>query len=247
MFTALLLISLALNVLAYLTAGQETRARWRKWLVWMGRVWFLRRFKLLALCVLVALVGCALGCTAGPRLAYLPDVPQPPPEANLPVDMRLKNWVGTDADGDRGGSCVHASTRHDFRAAGEWELDELWFKNSFEGPEYAIRLLEKLDSIGVKFAATEDGDIELLEAASRDGRWATIFYYPSHSVNFCGFDEINGNEVAILLDNNFPNDYIVVEKNLFIESWRHAYGGFAVVPWITQIVPRTFPRSYETR
>jgi len=198
------------------------------------------------LCVaLLAIVGCV---PAGPQLVYLPDMPQPPPAADLPVELRLKNWIGTDVTGDSGGSCVHATGRMTFRVAGEYALDAAWFANAtrgFEGPESASRLLEKLDSQGVLFAATEDGDLSLLEEASRDNRWAIIFYYPGHSIAFCGFDEIDGQQVALLLDNNFPEAYIVVDKQLFIDSWVHAYGGFACVPWITQVVPRTYPRTYE--
>jgi hypothetical protein len=199
--------------------------------------------------LVLLLIAIALGCgTPGPELVYLPDQPQPPPYAHLPEELRLKNWIGTDVDGDSGGSCVHATTRMNFRVAGEYQLDAAWFANAtrgYEGPESAGRLLDKLNSQGVMFAATEDGDVSLLEEASRDNRWAIIFYYPGHSIAFCGFGVIDGREVAILLDNNFPEQYIVVEKQLFVDSWKHAYGGFACVPWITQVVPRTYPRSYE--
>ena len=203
---------------------------------------------LLLLLIAIAL-GSVLGCSAPlPDLVYLPDQPQPPPAADLPVELRLKNWIGTDVDGDSGGSCVHASTRMVFRVAGEYELDAAWFANAtrgFEGPESAGRLLDKLHSQGVIFGATEDGDLGLLETASEEGRWAIIFYYPGHSIAFCGFDVIDGQEVALLLDNNFPDAYIVVEKQLFVDSWKHAYGGFACVPWVSQVVPRTYARSYE--
>jgi hypothetical protein len=194
--------------------------------------------------ILLLAIACLLGCS-GPQLVYLPDMVQPPPAADLPVELRLKNWIGTDVDGVSGGSCVHATTRMVFRTAGEYELDQEWYQAKYEGPETANRLLDKLHSLGVVFAATEDGDERLLEDASAAGRWATIFYYPSHSIAFCGFDYVDGRESAILLDNNFPDAYIIVEKQLFLDSWKHAYRGFAVVPWLTQSVPRTFPRSYE--
>jgi hypothetical protein len=213
--------------------------------VWVLKTWLLKR---LGFCWLISVVAIA-GCSApGPELVYLPDQPQPPPAANLPVDLRIKNYIGTDQDGDRGGSCVHVTTRMNFRAAGDYDLDLVWFENAtrgYEGPETAGRLLDKLNRQGILFAATEDGEVELLETASREGRWAIIFYYPSHAIAFCGFDTIDGREVALLLDNNFPESYIVVEKQLFLDSWIHAYGGFACVPWITQVVPRTYPRSYE--
>jgi hypothetical protein len=205
--------------------------------------------RFVVLLLIAIALGATLGCTApGPDLVYLPDQPQPPPAADLPVDLRLKNWIGTDVDGDSGGSCVHASTRMVARVAGDYDLDLVWFQNAtrgYEGPESAGRLLDKLNREGRIFAATEDGDLDLLETASEEGRWAIIFYYPGHSIAFCGFDVIDNQEVALLLDNNFPDAYIVVEKQLFVDSWQRAYGGFACVPWLTQVVPRTYPRSYE--
>jgi hypothetical protein len=196
---------------------------------------------------LLLIAAILLGCSSEPpamQLAYLPDVPQPPPRSDLPVDLRLKNWIGVDVDGDSGGSCVHASTRMVYRVSGEYELERLWHENRFEGPETAYRLLEKLDRVGVPFLATEDGDEELLEIADRTGRWATIFYYPSHSIAFCGYEQFEGEECAFLLDNNFPDQYIVVPKGYFLDSWKHAYTGFAMVPWINPPVARSFPRTY---
>ncbi len=198
----------------------------------------------------IVLIACILfvGCD-NRRLIYLPDVPQPPPAADAPVEMRLKNWIGVDQDGDRGGSCAHASTRNVLRAAGEYQLDAVWFQKAsqgYEGPESADRLLEKLNREGILFQATEDGDVGVLETATRTGRWAVIFYYPSHAITFCGFYDVDGKPSALLLDNNFPDRYIVVEKRFFIDSWQKAYGGFAVLPWVTPIVPRTFPRTYRS-
>lgn len=196
--------------------------------------------------LLMLILVMAIGCAPQRRLQYLPDVPQPPPRADLPASLRLENYIGTEDTGQSGGSCAHVSTRHCFRAAGDWELDREWASTPYhEGPEYGDRLLEKLDKKGVIFAATEDGDIEVLEAANRSGRWATIFYYPSHSITFCGFDVINGEEVALLLDNNFPEYYIVVPRELFEHSWKNVYGGFAAVPWRNRVVPRTYARTKE--
>jgi hypothetical protein len=201
----------------------------------------MRNAVLLLMCMIFA-----VGCGPQRRLQYLPDQQQPPPRADLPVDLRLENYIGTEDTGREGGSCAHVSTRHCFRAAGDWELDREWASTpGHEGPEYGDRLLEKLDRKDVIFAATEDGDIEVLEAASRSGRWATIFYYPSHSITFCGFETIGGDEVALLLDNNFPDYYIVVPRKLFEHSWKNVYGGFAVAPWRSRVVPRTYSRTRE--
>lgn len=182
-------------------------------------------------------------------LVYLPDQIQPPPVNDLPEELRVKNWIGTDQDGDRGGSCVHAAIIHTFRSAGRNDLEQVWYVNrgrGYEGPETAYRIMDKLDDQNIPFAATEDGDIRLLEEASKTHRQAAIFYYPSHCINFQEFayvetDDFVG-EAAILLDSNFPDRYIVVDRQTFERSWEY-YGGFAVVPWIEPVVPRSFPRA----
>lgn len=200
--------------------------------------------------LLIVLGLLVAGCGQPEKLIYLPDARQPAPRADLPEPMRLKNWIGTDQDGDRGGSCAHASGRMVFRAAGAYGLDRVWFEKStqgYEGPESADRLLEKLNREGVVFAATEDGDARLLEEASRTNRWAVIFYYPNHAICFCGFASVDGQPSAVLLDNNFPDRYIVVEKNTFLRSWKEIYGGFAVVPWnLTPTISRTYPRTFRS-
>lgn len=193
------------------------------------------------------------GCSSASRsldLVYVSDIQQPVPVTDLPESMRVENWIGRDEDGIVGGSCVHASTINCFRSAGRFDLEQEWYDHrdeGYEGPEADFRLLQKLDSRGIKFAATDDGDIEVLEAASATGRMAVIFYYPSHSINFVEFNVIDGQPVAILLDNNFPDAYIVVPKDVFLDSWRNLYDGFAVVPWIEPNPSRTFPRTLPKR
>ena len=198
----------------------------------------------------VLLCGCDQPSTPqAVDLVYLPDQIQPVPVNDLPDSLRIKNWIGTDQDGDRGGSCVHASIIHTFRSAGRGDLEQLWYENrdrGYEGPETAYRIMDKLDDQRIPFAATEDGDIRLLEESSRTRRQAAIFYYPSHCVNFQEFAIVNGEESAILLDNNFPDRYIVVDRQTFERSWDY-YGGFAVVPWLEPIVARTFPRAIPRR
>lgn len=203
--------------------------------------------KMLAFVALGLVVGCS--ANRGLDLVYLPDREQPVPIADLPEEMRIKNWIGTDVDGQRGGSCVHASTIHCFRAAGRYDLEQKWYANrtrGYEGPEADFRILQKLDEQGIPFLATdgrcEPKDIEVLEIANATGRWAVIFYYPQHSINFVGFDDVNGVPHAILLDNNFPERYIAVPRDVFEKSW-YGYGAFAVVPWIEPVVPRTYPRT----
>lgn len=205
-------------------------------------------------------------------MQYLPDRPQPVPMADLPLEYRVENWVGVNSLG-RGGSCMWASLWNCVRGANRPDLEQLLEsrKNTgFEGPETLPGLARKLASIGIPWAATEDGDVELLKAATISNRWAVVGYYTGHAVNFCGFATLNprarialadyaarnklglryrasnstADRVAILLDNNDPRSYIVVEpRERFVDNWRKKYAGIGLVPWLDRFVPRTYPRT----
>ena len=236
--------------------------------------------------ILAFLLLCGCGPTYSRKLVleYQPNRQQPVPSADLPLELRIKNWIGTNDRGSRGGSCFWASMWMCIRASGrediEQRLDEMRGRG-YEGPEHLLSMARKLDAIGVPFVATEDGDIRLLEEASRTRRWTAIGYYPAHAICFVGFYELDrssidmllsagvplitgdpnnhwryatyadladleGQEAAILLDNNFPNQYIVVESRArFERSWRELYGGMAVTPWLSPMLPKTYPRTVE--
>jgi hypothetical protein len=198
--------------------------------------------------LLTLAIGFVCGCDSRPlpNLQYLPNREQPIPVAHLPIDYRLKNWIGTNDRGSRGGSCFWASVYMCVRHADRPDIEELLIQHrgdGFEGPEHLTSMCRKLDSIGIPWAATEDGDVELLERASEQRRWAAIGYYPGHAICFCGFYETGQGEIAILLDNNFPDDYIGVPKSLFVDSWKHAYGGMGVVPWLEPAIVNSYPRT----
>ena len=245
----------------------------------------MRGAKNVILLLALAFTGCAPVAYQRPlQLQYLPDRQQPVPSADLPQELRIKNWIGTNDRGSRGGSCFWASMWMCVRASGRVDVEERLAEmrgNGFEGPEHLLSMCRKLDSIGVPFVATEDGDERLLEEASRTRRWTAIGYYPAHAICFVGYYELDraaiyelvnagvplitgdtenhwryatygdladleGQEVAILLDNNFPNKYIVVEsKQRFLRSWKDLYGGMAVTPWLSPIMPKTYPRTQE--
>ena len=207
-----------------------------------------------------------------PRLQYLPDREQPVPMADLALASRVENWVGVNSLG-RGGSCMWASLWNCIRGANRPDLEailERSKRSGFEGPETLPGMAQKLDSIGIPWAATDDGDPSLLEAATASNRWAVIGYYTGHAVNFCGFATLNrdglralqgyasrnqldirssaifaaGEQVAILLDNNDTRSYIIVEpRERFERNWRGPYHGIGIVPWLERFVPRTYPRT----
>lgn len=221
--------------------------------------------------LLLFAVGCSSAATPSLELVYLPNQMQPVPSADLPVDLRVKNWIGTNDRGSSGGSCFWASMWMCVRASGRTDIEEQLAERlnaGYEGPEHLLSMARKLDAIGVPFVATEDGDVRVLEEASRTRRWTAIGYYPGHAICFVGFYELTpqaveqlqfagvpihgdmtqlaGQEVAILLDNNFPSKYIIVkDKQRFLRSWRELYGGIAITPWLSPIMPMTYPRTAE--
>lgn len=80
------------------------------------------------------------------------------------------------------------------------------------------------------------GDESVLERCTKDRRGGVIFYYPNHSIMFCGFTP-DGKD-AVVLDNNRIEKYIVIEKQKFLKEWR-GYGGVCVVPTIGNPPPPT--------
>lgn len=199
------------------------------------------------LVLMVLALGLLCGCDQPlPNLQYLANREQSIPVAHLPEDYRLMNWIGTNDRGSRGGSCFWASVYMCIRQADRPDIEEslIRFRSAgFEGPEHLTSMCRKLDSIGIPWAATEDGDVELLERASQQRRWAAIGYYPGHAICFCGFYNTGQGELAILLDNNFPDQYIGVPKPIFVDSWKHAYGGMGIVPWVEPAIVNSYPRT----
>lgn len=133
---------------------------------------------------------------------------------DLPREMRERNWGG--------GSCVHASTVMVLRWQGHEELAD-WWRRTYSGGEHGQGLTSKCERAGLRFAYTNSGDEQFLEWVSRTRRGATIFYKPSHSICFCGYE----NGQAVLLDNNRIDVFERVEKQEFIRRWK-GYGGFAL-------------------
>lgn len=141
------------------------------------------------------------------------------PTVNLPYSLRQTNWVDP---ATRSGSCWHASLKSVFNWQGQTHLKNWW---PYQGGEYADRGHKRLDSAGVKYAATTSGNVRLLEWMLRTRRGAVITYWPAHAVTLVHLDD----QWAGILDNNRTNQVIWVPRREFIPKWQ-GYGGWATSP-----------------
>ena len=149
---------------------------------------------------------------------FAADPPVEVPVVNLPPSAREWNWGG--------GSCVHASTVADLRWLDEWEVAK-WWRKTYSGGESFNGLTSKLKKAGIPYDATASADVAVLERCSDNRRGAVIFYYPNHSILFCGFV----GDRAYVLDNNRINSFIEIPKATFLKNWK-GYGGVAISPQI---------------
>lgn len=136
--------------------------------------------------------------------------------ADVPPALRQPNWAPYGF-----GSCVHASTITLLRWQGQFELAD-WWKENYNSGEYSDRLIKRMEDAGLKYAYTQDGDVEFLEWACRNRLAAGIFYFPRHAVNLVDLND----QYAVLLDSNRPSQYLYIPREEFIREWR-GYGGFA--------------------
>jgi hypothetical protein len=191
------------------------------WLLRHENVSVARRSANLAIVFALGLLLSLCGCEVGPQLVELPSPPAEVPPANLPLGLRQENW----ADRNGSGSCVIASSIYHFRWQNQEQL-ATYFRRSYAGGQTATSIREKWRAAKIPFVSTESGDPDFLEWASRTRRGAIIWYFPSHCVHFCGYGIVDGQEVALLCDNNRVRNYIRIPKREFLANWR-GYGGFA--------------------
>lgn len=175
--------------------------------------------------MLLLLSGCDFEIDFGDNPNQCPDgkCPRPSvvhpcevPAMNLPEDLRMHNYSG--------GSCVHASTESHLRWLGEEEWAD-WWRAHYSGGESLSGLVSKLEANGFQYAYTSSGDPAFLDWCNRTRRGAVIFYKPSHSINFVGWDPVT--HEAMLLDNNHVDHYERVPHDDFVRGWK-GYGGVAV-------------------
>jgi len=184
---------------------------------------------LLALVLLVPLLGCKVETNPNrcPDGGCDINVDVDVSAVDFPAALRQRNWtVGGK------GSCMHASWTNCLRSQGLWEQAD-WHKSRYGGPESIYGLRQKIDHL--TYSDTTTGSSEFLEQCDRTRRWALIYYFPNHAINFCGYEDGK----AVLLDNNNTSRYIRIDKQLFLARWR-GYGGVAAAPCYSPLPPKPF-------
>jgi hypothetical protein len=175
------------------------------------------------LAMLIALCCCGCVQPSQPETRLLPRLGvMEVPGGNLPVELRPYNWT------DRGGSgsCVNASTVFNLHWTNQPEMAD-WWRRNHAGGETSTTIRRYHDQKNLRYFYTLKADPSLLDWCTATRRTALIWYYPSHCINFCGFVTENGKQVAYLLDNNRPKQFIKVERSRFLREWA-GYGGFAL-------------------
>jgi hypothetical protein len=224
------------------------------------------------LAVLAAATGCDLVAIDGEGGSSMPRTsaatkPYENPIVNLPRDLREWNWGGGSCV--HASTVMHLRWQNAMDLADYWRKTYSGGE-SYNGltsklqrnkvPFYAtaggggsdvagdfIRFLEtqalQRGTPGRGWFGTFRGDVDVLERCTAERRGGVIFYYPNHSILFCGFIHYDGDnrysssaDYAIVLDNNRIETFIAIEKSDFIRKWR-SYGGVCIVPTIGEPRP----------
>jgi hypothetical protein len=190
---------------------------------------------------LLAILPLAIGCEVlEPQYRRLPAPPPEAPVVNPHLSIRQSNWLGP----NREGSCAHASLVNLLRWTGDEQLGEQWKRRYGGDGEYASRIRNRCEEMGIPFAYTEKANLALLDFAHATRRGAILWWKPSHCCTFCGWVKLaDGRTYAVILDNNSVGKYELTERSQFHKLWA-GYGGFALTPLLDPPSPPVY-RSYE--
>ena len=150
------------------------------------------------------------------------------PVVNVPKTDRQSNWLGS----QREGSCVYASMISLLRWQNRYETAKT-LRNRYGNGEMPTGLAANLDREGIRYAYVTNGDVKFLEWAVRTRRGAAVTVMGGrHMICLVHLDS----KVAILLDNNRVDNFIVVPREVFLAEWR-ASMGWAVTPIYAPAAP----------
>jgi len=174
------------------------------------------------ICV-IALLLFAVGCDDVVTVRALPSPEPTVPSANLPVEIRERNWLGDKKEG----SCVYASLVNHVRWLNLPELAKK-IRSEYGNGEYESRLKANLDALGVRHASVSNADPRFLDWCDLERRGAILWWKPYHCCTFCGWvTKPDGKQYAVILDNNRPEEFELTEREQFVRLWA-GYGGFAL-------------------
>lgn len=195
----------------------------------------------LAPLLLAAMLATLAGCEVlEPQYRRLPAPAPEAPVVNPHPSIRQSNWLGP----NREGSCAHASLVNLLRWTGDEQLGEQWKRRYGGDGEYASRIRNRCEEMGIPFAYTEKANLALLDFAHATRRGAILWWKPSHCCTFCGWVKLaDGRTYAVILDNNSVSQYELTERSQFHKLWA-GYGGFALTPLLDPPSPPVY-RSYE--
>jgi hypothetical protein len=208
----------------------------------------MKPIKSIALAALFCSVACFSGCDVSDPVASLQIAPMMPaseiPGANLPAELRPKNW--TDAGGS--GSCVNASTVHNLRWSNQPAMAEFW-RRTYAGGETDSSIRRAHDANALPYFFTRAADMAFLQWVTDTRRSALIWYYPSHCINFNGFHRdpsrpTDPTVYAWMCDNNRPSRFIRVPADTFAQKWA-GYGGFGLALAAPPVPPPLFPATFS--
>jgi hypothetical protein len=203
------------------------------------------RFNTAVLALLIACVGCSV-VEQPKQVRRLPAPKMEAPPANVPPQLRQRNWPSRERESYGQGSCVHASLTTHLRWLNEFELGEDW-RGKFSGGEYETRLRQRLDANSIDYAYTNRSDPRFLDWASATRRGCIIWWKPSHCCFFAGFVSNPAGkppgEYAVVIDNNYPERLEYTEREQFIRLWA-GYGGFGLTILLPPATSFTW-KSYE--
>jgi hypothetical protein len=136
-----------------------------------------------------------------------------------PAEWRHKNYGS--------GSCVHATTETLLEWQGLHDQAAEW-RRRYSGGEATAQQshTRKMDSMGLKYVTTTNGDTRLLEWACETRRGCGVAFPAGHCVALVGHEEGQ----AVLLDNNHVDHYDRIPWDEFVARWKRLGGlGFAFV------------------
>lgn len=138
---------------------------------------------------------------------------------DIPPEWRHSNYAL--------GSCVHATTESLLEWQGLHDQAQEW-RRRYSGGEATAQPphTRKMDSMGLKYVVTNNGDVELLEWACATRRGCGIAYPAGHCIALVGHE----NGQAVFLDNNHVGRLDREPWDGFVAKWKRIGGNaFAFV------------------